>query len=108
MRLRAKSLLATSICVVCLLGCSEKSAIHKQVRDPLLISKKPIEGRTESPQSNPPAYAELSPPPVPETAVATAPVSPEVLGLKRIEHADASSTKPRVSAAPAVRTGPAS
>jgi hypothetical protein len=91
-----------------LLGCSEKSAIQKQVRDPLLISKKPIESRTESPQSSPPVYAELSPPPIPETAVATAPVSPDVLGLQRIEHADANSAKPPLSASPAVRTGPTS
>jgi hypothetical protein len=92
---------------MCLLGCSEKSAIQKQVRDPLLISKKPTEGRTESRPSNAPAYAELSPPPVPETAVATAPVSPEILGLKRIEHADAGSSQPPVNAVPAIRSGPA-
>ena len=109
MRLRAGiSLIAAGICTLCLLGCSEKSAIQKQVRDPLLISKKPVEGRMESTPTSPPAYAELSPPLVPENAVATAPVNPEALGLKRIERADAGSSKPAVTAVPAVRTGPAS
>jgi hypothetical protein len=90
---------------MCLLGCSEKSAIQKQVRDPLLISKKPVEGRADSASPNSPAYAELSPPMVPETAVATAPVSPEALGLRRIEHADTGATKPIVTGVPAVRSG---
>jgi hypothetical protein len=72
----------------------------------LLISKKPVEGRLEPTPSSPPAYAELTPPQVPDTAVATAPVSPEALGLKRIEHANAGSTKPPVAVIPAVRTGP--
>ena len=109
MRQRAwRSLLVASMSSVCLLGCSEKSAIQKQVRDPLLITKKPVEGRAESTSTSPPAYAELSPPPLPETAVATAPVNPEVLGVKRIEHANAGSSKPAVTAVPAVRSGPSS
>ena len=109
MRWRAwRSLLAAGMSSLCLLGCSEKSAIQKQVRDPLLITKKPVEGRAESTSTSPPAYAELSPPPLPETAVATAPVNPEVLGVKRIEHADAGSSKPAVAAVPAVRSGPSS
>jgi hypothetical protein len=103
--LNRQSLLAACCLGLCLVGCSEKSAIQKQVRDPLLISKKPVEGRPTSGSPDPPAYAELSPPVVPETAVATAPVSREALGLKRIEHAEEGPTKPTVTAVPAVRSG---
>jgi hypothetical protein len=101
-------LFASGLGSLCLLGCSEKSAIQKQVRDPLLISKKPVESRTEQPAANAIAYAEPSPPPVPESAIATAPVNLEALGLKRVEHADAAAGKSGVIAAPAVRSGPAS
>ena len=99
-----QSLTVAGVTYLCLLGCGDKSAIHKQVRDPLLISKKPVESRIEQPSANPPAYAELSPPPVPEAAIATAPVKPEALGVNGVEHAGAAPVKPPVNAAPAVRT----
>jgi hypothetical protein len=88
---------------MCLLGCGEKSVINKQVRDPLLISKKPVEGRAGQPAPVHLASAEPSPPPLPEAAVATAPVR-----LQPIRQADdiQRAAQPRLDATPAVRTGP--
>ena len=85
----------------CTLGCGEKAPIHKQVRDPLLISKKPVESQAERLTPTAVAYAEPSPPPVPETAVATAPVKLEAIGLKRPEPAK---NAPELTATPAIRT----
>lgn len=99
-----RSLLLATLSSLWLLGCGEKAPIHKQIRDPLLISKKPVEGRAEKPAPEPVAYAELSPPPVPEAAIATAPVKLEAIGANRIERAD---TKPALNVAPAVRTNAA-
>jgi len=85
----------------CLLGCGEKSAIHQQVRDPLLISKKPVEGQAGRLAPTPVAYAEPSPPLPPETAIATAPVKLEAIVAKGVERAN---TAPALTATPAVRT----
>src|SRR5712692_6678394 len=98
------SLMTASMGISCLLGCGDKSAIHKQIRDPLLISKKPVEGLAERPAPTAVAFAEPSPPPVPDAAVATAPVKLEALGVSRV-HAEAAPSKPGLNAVPAVRTG---
>jgi hypothetical protein len=95
--------MAVSVGCSCVLGCGDKSAIHKQVRDPLLISKKPVEGQAERLAPTAVAYADPSPPPVPETAIATAPVKLEAIGVKSVERAE---TAPALTATPAVRTGP--
>jgi len=86
-----------------LLGCGDKSAVHKQVRDPLLISKKPIEGQAERLAPTAVAYAEPSPPSPPENAIATAPVKLEAIVGKGVDRADA---PPALTATPAVRTNP--
>jgi hypothetical protein len=98
-------------------GC-DRAPMNKHLRDPLLTSKKPIEGKPE--QAAPPMVAreEPAPPTVPETALASAPVKPEALG---VQHAGGSSAvapdvaKPEpsppprapLSATPAVRSGAA-
>src|SRR5262245_18878019 len=94
--------LVAGVSGLCLFGCGEKSAIHKQVRDPLLISKKPIEGRSDQPAPVHLTYAEPSPPPVPDAAVATAPVRLQPISAGDVERA----ARPAVDATPAVRKGP--
>src|SRR5262249_49772225 len=101
-----RTVLAASVSTMCLLGCGEKSPIHKQVRDPLLISKKPVETQNVRPVQDHVAHADLSPPPIPEAALATAPGKLETIGVNRVEHADAAPmpAKATVNATPAVRT----
>jgi hypothetical protein len=102
-----RSVLVAAVGGLCLAGCSNnKSAVNQQVRDPLLISKKPVEGRADRPTAPQVAFAEPSPPPAPEAAVATAPVKLDPLVAGRLEPAAAPPlSKPPVSATPAVRTG---
>jgi hypothetical protein len=99
-----RTLLTASMGISCLVGCSNKSAIHQQVRDPLLISKRPVEGPPQQPAPAAVAYAEPSPPPVPEIAVVTAPVKLEAIGVSRT-NSDGAPSKPGLNAIPAVRTG---
>jgi hypothetical protein len=92
-----------------LLGCGEKAPINKHVRDPLLISKKPIEGKPEQAAPVHVAVAEPSPPPVPDEAIATAPVKLEAIGVGGVERAGGPTNpeppKPPVNATPAIRSG---
>jgi hypothetical protein len=107
MRLRTwRTLMTSSLGIVCLLGCGDKSAIHQQIRDPLLITKKPVEGPAQRLVPTAVAYAEPAPPQVPEAAVATAPVKLEAIGVSQA-HADGGPSKPGLNAVPAVRTGSA-
>jgi hypothetical protein len=96
--------MAASVSCSCLIGCGDKSAIHQQVRDPLLISKKPVEGRAERPAPTPVAYAAPLPPAPPETALASAPVKLQAIGVNGTERAE---TAPVLTATPAIRTNPA-
>jgi hypothetical protein len=93
------------MCCLSLLGCSNKSAVNQQVRDPLLISKKPIEGKAERAAVPEVAYAEPSPPPAPESALATAPVRLEPIAKASVERPLVpAKAKPPVLATPASRT----
>ena len=101
-----QTLLMASLSIPCLLGCGDKSAVHQQIRDPLLISKKPVEAAVQRSAPAAIAYAEPSPPAIPEAAVATAPVKLEAIDINRAQ-ADGASSKPPLAAVPAVRTGSA-
>jgi hypothetical protein len=63
-------------------GCNKQAVRDKPVSDPLLTSKKPVEGRTGStgPRS---AYNEVPPPPVPAPEPATLTASRESTGVIR-------------------------
>jgi hypothetical protein len=71
------------------LGCNKQLVREKNPPDPLLVSKKPVEGR-QSDQHGPVATAIPQPPPLPYAATATveapsdtAPLPPaKLLGLK--------------------------
>jgi hypothetical protein len=97
---------AAGACWFGLLGCGEKAPINKHVRDPLLISKKPIEGKPDKPAPVAVAAVEPPAPTAPETAVATAPVKLESIGAGGVEHAGGPpAAKPPLNATPASRSG---
>jgi hypothetical protein len=50
---------------VCLVGCTKAAVRPKEVPDPLLVTKPPVEGRSQTSKSSPLSRGE-PPPPMPE------------------------------------------
>jgi hypothetical protein len=54
-----------TLVLVFAVGCTKPAVQHKEAPDPLLISKKPVEGRQRSPEAVTTALNEPPPPPLP-------------------------------------------
>lgn len=97
--------LAAGLGGLLLAGCGDKSAVHKQLRDPLFTSKKPVEGK---PDAGGPALAvqyEPLPPQAPPTGLASVPVVTDGIAAARAEQKREQPQPKPVEAVPAVRQG---
>ncbi len=60
--------LGSCLSAALLCGCHKNAVQHKEPPDPLLVTKKPVEGRPRSPETTT-AWNEPTPPPVPDHEV---------------------------------------
>lgn len=108
LRMSWRTWLAAGVCAAGVLSC-EKAPVNKHLRDPLLISKKPVEGKPDKAGPLAVAHEEPTAPSLPATALATAPSERDAPGRAASKPpvpatpAGRPSLQPNVTAEPAVR-----